>query len=172
MNVVDLLKNDHRKVERLFERYRSASTGTKRTILDEITRELTKHTYAEETVLYPVLRASISDGESLMDDAVTEHQEAKGLLVELEDADVGSLEADAKVATLRRAIEQHVRDEEGEIFPEMERLLDRARLEGLGLEIENAKQAAPDRPPESAVQDSPGTSVAGVVSAATDRLVK
>jgi hypothetical protein len=74
--------------------------------------------------------------------------------------------------TLRMAIEHHVRDEEGEIFPEMERSLDGARLETLGLEIENAKQSAPERPPESSAEASPGTSLTGTVSAATDRLTK
>jgi hemerythrin superfamily protein len=172
VNAVNLLKDDHRNVEGLFERYRSAADDAKRAILEEITRELTKHTHAEETVLYPLLRISIPEGESLMDEAVAEHKEAKGLLAELENAQVGSLEVDAKVSTLRRAVDHHVREEEGEIFPKMERCLGVDRLESLGLEIDNAKRSAPDRPSASAAKDSPGTSVAGIVTAATDRLLK
>ena len=165
-----LLKRDHRNVEALFDEYRFAAPDSKRTILENITRELTKHMLAEEGVLYPVLRTFVPDGETLMKDAVEEHKEAKGLLAELENAEGGSFEMDSKVATLRRAIDHHVREEEGEIFPKMEQMLGATRLEELGAEIESAKQFAPNRPPASASEDSPGTSIAGMATAAVDRL--
>ena len=95
-----LLKRDHRNVEALFDEYRFAAPDSKRTILENITRELTKHMLAEEGVLYPVLRTFVPDGETLMKDAVEEHKEAKGLLAELENAEAGSFEMDSKVATL------------------------------------------------------------------------
>ena len=124
MNAVTLLKSDHRKLEGLFDRYRSASSGkSKSGIVLEITRELSMHMDAEERELYPVLRTSISDGERLVNDAVMEHKEARGLLAELERADTGSFDMDAKVATLRRAVDHHVRDEEEEIFPKAEESL-------------------------------------------------
>src|SRR5262245_4139408 len=82
MNALTLLKRDHRNVESLFERYRSASTG-KSEILRHITQELSMHMDAEERELYPVLRMSISDGDDLMKDAVKEHEEARGLLADL-----------------------------------------------------------------------------------------
>jgi len=43
-----LLKRDHRNVEALFDEYRFAAPDSKRTILENITRELTKHMLAEE----------------------------------------------------------------------------------------------------------------------------
>src|SRR5438270_152508 len=60
MNAVTLLKSDHRKLEALFDRYRSASTGKSGIVL-EITRQLSMHMDAEEREVYPVLRKSISD---------------------------------------------------------------------------------------------------------------
>jgi hypothetical protein len=123
-------------------------------------------------VLYLVLRASILDGDQLMEDAQQEHREAKGLLAELEDMEVGSLATDSKVATLRRAIDHHVQEEEGEVFPMMESSLNKSRLEDLGVELEKAERSAAVRPPTSAAQDSPGSSIAGTVTAAADRLRK
>ena len=105
-----------------------------------------------------------------MKDAVGEHKEAKGLLAELENAQGGSFDMDAKVATLRRAIDHHVREEEGEIFPKMERSLSAERLEELGVQIESAKLSAPNSPPASASEDSPGASIVGMATAAIDRL--
>ena len=170
MNAITLLKNDHRKVERLFERYRTTTADGKAAILRELTYELSRHMAAEEKELYPVLRKTLPDGRSLMDDAVNEHQEAKGLLVELERSDRGSFDMDAKVATLRQAIEHHVKDEEEEIFPKMAEMLAVKRVEELGTRIARAKQAAPDRPSASAARRSPGTSLRGLASAATDRV--
>jgi hemerythrin superfamily protein len=138
MNAASLLKRDHRNVEALFDEYRSAPPDSKRTILENITRELTKHMLAEEGVLYPVLRTFVPDGEILMEDAVEEHKEAKGLLAELENAVAGSFEMDSKVATLRRAIDHHVRQEEGVIFPRMEQMLGATPLEELGAQVESA----------------------------------
>ena len=132
MNVITLLTNDHRTVEALLERYRSATNEAKRPLLDEITRELTKHMDAEESVLYPLLRTSIPRGEELMAEAVEEHKKAKGLLAELQSTEAGSFDMDSRVATLRGAIQHHVREEEGTIFPEMQKSLEDALLEELG----------------------------------------
>jgi hemerythrin superfamily protein len=169
MDAITLLKNDHRKVEALFERYRSAPRE-KRAVLAEITRALSAHMDAEEKELYPVLRTSIDDGPRLMNDAVSEHQEARALLADLAQASDGSFDMDAKVATLRRAIEHHVSDEEEEIFPKTRQTLPATRLAAIGARIEAAKRSARRSPPPSAARRSPGASLGGMVSAAADRV--
>jgi hemerythrin superfamily protein len=169
MDALTLLKSDHRKVERLFARYRSAN-GSKAGIVRQITEELTAHMDAEERELYPILRTSIEDGQSLMEDAVKEHAEARGLLAELSRGEEGSFDVDARVATLRRAIEHHVSDEEQDIFPKTREALGKTRLAEIGSRIALAKKAAPKSPPASAARRSPGASVVGVMAAATDRV--
>jgi hemerythrin superfamily protein len=169
MNAIRLLENDHRKVEGLFDRYRTASDG-KRQIVEDITRELSIHMAAEEKEFYPVIRTAIPDGKSLVQDAVKEHQEAKGLLAELAKLDLGTFDMDAKVATLRKAIEHHVKDEEEEIFPKVAKALGTKRVDELGSRIERAKKSAPTRPEPGAAAHSPGTSLTGTASAAADRL--
>jgi hemerythrin superfamily protein len=169
MNAIRLLEKDHRKVESLFDRYRTASDG-KREIVGDITRELSIHMVAEEKEFYPIIRKAIPEGESLVEEAVKEHQEAKGLLAELAKLDLGTFDMDAKVATLRRAIEHHVKDEEEEIFPKVAKALGTKRVDELGSRIERAKKTAPTRPERAAAAHSPGTSLTGTASAAADRL--
>jgi len=168
MDAITLLKSDHRKVERMLQRYRSAN-GNKAAIVRQITAELTAHMDAEERELYPVLRTALEDGPSLMEDAVKEHGEARGLLAELARGQEGSFDMDAKVATLRRAIEHHVKDEEQEIFPKMRQTLPKSRVQEIGARIARAKATAPKQPSPREAQKSPGSSVGGIVSAATDR---
>jgi hemerythrin superfamily protein len=171
MNAITLLKKDHRKVERLFEQYRSTPNG-KRGLIEQITAALSAHMDAEEGQLYPVLRSSIPDGERLMEDAEREHREARGLLAEVQNAEPTSFDTDAKMATLRRAVDHHVQEEEGEIFPRMEQSLGKARIEQIGAAIGKAKGSAPRRAPVSAAKNSPGSSVTGVLAAATDRVAR
>jgi hemerythrin superfamily protein len=168
MNATTLLKRDHRKVKQLFDLYRSATDG-KRELIERITADLSTHMAAEEKQLYPVLRTSIPDGQRLVAKSETEHREAKGLLAELQNAEA-SFDTDAKMATLRRAVDYHVQEEEEEIFPQIKQSLGRARIEQLGTELSRAKRAAPRRAPASAAKNSPGSSVTGVLTAATDRV--
>jgi hemerythrin superfamily protein len=169
MDALTLLKSDHRKVERLLARYHSAN-GNKGDIVREITSELTAHMDAEERELYPLLRGSIEDGQSLMDDAVKEHAEARGLLADLRRGEEGSFDMDAKVATLRRAVEHHVSDEEDDVFPKARQALGKTRLVEIGSRLARAKEAAPTAPPASAARNSPGSSVVGMIAAATNRV--
>ena len=90
------------------------------------------------------------------EDAVKEHQEAKGLLAELAKLDLGTFDMDAKVATLRKAIEHHIKDEEEEIFPKVAKALGTKRVDELGSRIERAKKSAPTRPDPAAAAHSPG----------------
>jgi hemerythrin superfamily protein len=171
MNVITLLTKDHRKVESLFERYRSLSTPqAKQRVLDQVSRELSVHMAAEERELYPLLRRSISDGSSRMEEAEKEHSEAKASIADLMTAEPGTFDMDAKVATLMKAIQHHVSEEEGEIFPKMKESFDRARLAELGRKIVKAKSSAPELPPRSAARRASGPSIRGMAAAATDRI--
>ena len=51
----------------------------------------------------------------------------------------GSFDMDAKMATLRRAIDHHVSDEENEIFPKARQALGKTRLAEIGLRLARAK---------------------------------
>ncbi|MGH7804284.1 MAG: hemerythrin domain-containing protein [Candidatus Binatia bacterium] len=173
MNVISLLKTDHRKVERLFERYgKTSDVARKRKILDELTRELSVHMVAEERVLYPVVRTSIEDGPALAKEAVEEHDSAKALLAELADRAPDTFDADAKVATLRQAVDHHVKEEEREIFPEMAKVLGAQRLSQIGAQLERDKKSAPVRPSKATAAKSPGASILGMAEAATQRVTR
>jgi hypothetical protein len=58
-------------------------------------------------------------------------------------------------STLRKAIAYHVKEEEGSIFPEMQKSPDAALLERLSGQIEDARSVL-ETPPRSAERDSPG----------------
>ena len=118
-DAIALLKEDHRKVEKLFKDFESAKgEGRKEKLARQIALELTIHTMIEEEIFYPACDGKID--EDLLKEAYVEHDAAKLLMAEIE---AGSGESDdffdAKVQVLGEEIDHHVKEEEDELFPEV-----------------------------------------------------
>jgi iron-sulfur cluster repair protein YtfE (RIC family) len=131
----DILSEEHRAVERLFETYRHDPEDS---IAHEICAQLGVHTRIEEAALYPALRRYVDGGDDLADVAEQEHAAAKSIIARIYDSppeDLFDL-----MAELRREVEHHVESEESELFPEMRESGIDADL--LGAEIERARPAA------------------------------
>lgn len=106
-----LLSEDHRKVEDLFEKFEKAKgLDQKQKIVHEICTELNIHTRIEEEIFYPALQGKIEEDD--LAEAYVEHDSAKLLVNELEEADPDEDFYDAKVLVLKEQIEHHVKEEE------------------------------------------------------------
>ncbi len=122
-DVIKLLKEDHKKVKELFENFKELvdkkSTNVKKEkIVQKICSELTLHTLAEESLVYPTVREVIRN-EDLMDEADVEHAGAKILIKELQTMSPQESHYDAKVTVLKQYIEHHVKEEEKKMFPKL-----------------------------------------------------
>ncbi|HEX3098471.1 MAG TPA: hemerythrin domain-containing protein [Usitatibacter sp.] len=119
---LELLTNDHRKVEALFGRYEEEKESGSRSrgdLAQRICKELTAHARLEEEIFYPWLRENLDTGSrDLVEEALVEHASAKDLIAQVEGADVDET-FDAKVKVLGEYIRHHVQEEENEIFPEV-----------------------------------------------------
>ena len=139
MDALELLKQDHQKIKRLFKAVKEATDFNKRRqLFDQIETELEMHAHLEETVFYP----AIEEYEQLKDivaEALQEHQEAKTLLQEIEELGSEREEFDSNFEELMESVEHHVEEEEDEMFPKVRRHLDSSKLEQLGKELESLK---------------------------------
>jgi hemerythrin superfamily protein len=118
-DAIALLKEDHRKVEKLFKDFEGAKgEGRKEKLARQICMELTVHTKIEEEIFYPACEGKVD--EDLLKEAYVEHDGAKVLVAEIE---AGNGESDdyfdAKVQVLSEEIDHHVEEEEKELFPEV-----------------------------------------------------
>ena len=142
MDAVTLLKDDHRRVEKLFESYEKArDRRRKQTLAQQICMELTIHTIIEEEIFYPACKGKIED-EDILEESYVEHDGAKVLLAELSDSDADEPFFDAKVSVLSEMIKHHVREEE----KRSEGLFAEAKAAGLDFEelgqrLQQRKQA-------------------------------
>lgn len=122
-DVINLLKEDHKKVKSLFTEYeelheKKGSNDKKAKIVQQICTELTLHALTEEAIVYPVVRKAIHD-EDLMDEADIEHAGAKVLIAELQAMNPDESHYHAKVTVLKEYIEHHVKEEEKNMFPQL-----------------------------------------------------
>lgn len=137
-NVTELLKQDHRHVEALFSEFESTGDST---IAEQICEELDLHTRVEEEAVYPPLRSEVQGGPGMAEHAEKEHAEARqiiGRIRQTKDAE----HLNELVRELKSAVEEHVNEEEDEVFPKMESEMGAARLEEIGAAVEELKAAS------------------------------
>lgn len=121
-DAVQLLTADHREVKALFQEYQKlvdheADDDEKQELAQHICMLLTVHATVEEELVYPVAESAIKEPE-LVDEANVEHASAKELIAQIESTDPADQYYDARVKVLGEYIDHHVKEEEGELFPQ------------------------------------------------------
>jgi hemerythrin-like domain-containing protein len=149
-NAIDLLREDHEKVKKAFKQFenmdRSNAEGC-RELVERVCAELRVHTTLEEEIFYPAVREAIDD-EDIMNEAAVEHETAKMLIEQLENMEPDDPNYFATFTVLGEYVMHHVKEEEGEMFPQAKKAKDldlealgeqmKARGEELGAEMEQA----------------------------------
>jgi len=136
-DAIELLTADHEDVKLLFADYEDlvsdgASAEERAQLAKEICHALIAHTTAEEEIFYPAAREAIELPE-LLDQAQAEHSSAKALIAQIQRMDPSDAQFDDIVMQLQEAIDHHVQEEEGELFPRVEE--SELDLEALGEQI-------------------------------------
>jgi hemerythrin-like domain-containing protein len=138
-DAVELIRSDHRTVEKLFKEFEQAGDRaykTKRDLVEQITQELEVHATVEEETFYPAVQAKArKDGKELIDEAVEEHHLVRVTLGELAGLTPQDDAFDAKVQVLIENVRHHVEEEESEMLPQAEKLLGQEELARLGDEM-------------------------------------
>ena len=135
MNALDLLKQQHDEVDELIADIEETDDGEmKAQLFEELADKLAAHSKIEEEIFYPAVMDKQTE-EKLLESA-EEHLAIKRVLADLLDLDVEDEHFDAKLSVMKEQIEHHAREEEeGELFPKVEKLLSADELEGLGNEM-------------------------------------
>jgi hemerythrin superfamily protein len=114
----EALKAEHAATLKLFDALQATTekNTTKRSmLLMQLKHALSKHALQEENAIYPALRDAGQKGEA--DHLNHDHGYVKQYLYDLENMPKESPAFLTKVAEFRSAIEEHVREEENQIFP-------------------------------------------------------
>jgi hemerythrin superfamily protein len=174
-DVIEILTHDHDEVEQMFtelEGLRGATDASslerRKDLVDQATIELVRHSVAEEAEVYPRVKDRVSAAEA--ERAKREHAEAEETMKRMESLDADDPAFDQQLASLMREVREHVREEEGEMFPQMRSIFSADELLEMGAKVERVKKMAPTRPHPSAPDQPPGDKVMGPVTGLFDRL--
>src|ERR1043166_3832756 len=180
MDAITLLRKDHELVEQLFKQFEKLTERaqkSKKALVQKMIRELAVHSAIEEMLFYPAVRmaalkADTRAGEKLADtvlESLEEHHIVKWVLSELDGMRPDDERFEAKVKVLTENVRHHIEEEQEEMFPKVQKLMDPAMLDELGQRMAKAKKLAPTRPHPRAPDTPPGNLVAGPMAAVMDK---
>jgi iron-sulfur cluster repair protein YtfE (RIC family) len=137
-----LLAADHLRVAELFDEFETAlEEESEEEILDlaqEICEELEMHTELEEEIFYPAL-AEHAELAALVQQAQREHDEMTETMESIRDAGSNRSQLEALMLRLQEDVDEHVREEENVLFPQVEESLE-DELDELGERLARRRQ--------------------------------
>ena len=148
-DAIVMLKADHKEIRRLFREFQAAGdrAGKKKAkLVGQIIELLTVHTYIENEVMYPEVRALLPALEDDVLESYEEHHVADVLCMELAGMAPDAERFDAKTTVLIESVSHHIEEEEQDWFPKVRAGLGRKQLQDIGAKLEQARQKAPTTP--------------------------
>jgi hemerythrin superfamily protein len=162
-------RRDHVELDRLLHELDGATGAAQEEVLQRIDRLVFSHAFAEETVLWPVLRRVLPDGEELTLRVEEEHQEVNELVTALERDGRDDPRRPQRLARLAEVLREDVRDEEDVLLPRLQDQVDAAELRRLGWQWEIVRRIAPTRPHPTVARRPPGNALSALPLSVLDR---
>lgn len=136
MSAIDLLKQQHREVDDLFQRIKSSTGDERIPLLGKVAEALTIHAALEEQYFYPFARQQGVDG--LIDESFQDHAEVKRLLSELLQVKQTDPRLDELCGRLERMVTEHVSQEESALLPKVEAVARQEELVSMRNDMQQA----------------------------------
>jgi hypothetical protein len=170
VSVLTRQKRDHVKLNRLLDELQATEPVAQDRVLRRIYRLVFPHAFAEESVLWPVIRRVLPEGEQLTLQVEQEHQEVNELVTQLEQMPLDAPERPATLARLVEVLNEDVRDEEDQLLPRLQEAVDVTELRRLGVAWEALRRTAPTRAHPVVARRPPGNVVAALPLSVLDRM--
>jgi hypothetical protein len=163
-------KRDHVRLDGLLHRLAAVVPGEEAPVLLDIYRLVFPHAFAEETILWPVARRLLPDGDAFTLRVEKEHQQINELVTRLEALAPGSFEHRQVLDRVVELLREDLRDEEDALLPRLQAKLTPAKLRLLGLAWEAVRWIAPTRAHPIVARRPPGNVLSALPLALLDRL--
>jgi len=136
----DLLKKDHESVMDIFDQIdEEESTESLRGLFSQLQDELDEHMQLEEQFFYPALKENDDSREKILE-SYEQHQVVKTVLSQMQGVSPDDERWVAKIKVLSELVNQHMGEEEKEVFKMAKRLIEKEKLREIVGEIEKAKR--------------------------------
>ncbi|WP_176736342.1 hemerythrin domain-containing protein [Oligoflexus tunisiensis] len=138
IDAIELLQDQHREVEDLFDELENTGSRALKTrlqLVQKLAIAIEAHSQIEEKIFYPAGREVDED---MTLEAYEEHSVVRHLIEKLKQTEADDEHFMARVTVLKEMIEHHVEEEEGEYFPKLSKKFGKKRLATLGVEMQEA----------------------------------
>ncbi|MEG4391735.1 hemerythrin domain-containing protein [Microcoleus sp. BROC3] len=136
MNITEIITMDHRKADTLFMEIEKTDDPKKlQEFFGQLYKDLSVHAEAEEQIVYPAIRSYYSNTQELYD----EQAEMKQMLAKIKAMNPSSSDFKAQIKLLKTAVQDHVKEEENDMFPQIRRNLSEAQMEQMATQFKAAK---------------------------------
>ncbi len=137
LKIQEALSLDHRKVEILFKQIEDSEDPAKiREFFAQLDRDLSIHAEAEEQTVYPAVRTYYAKTQELYN----EQSEAKLMLKNLQALNPATVEFKVHLRNLKDAVQAHVQQEEGQMFPTIKDNFTEAEQKQLATQFNSVKE--------------------------------
>jgi hemerythrin-like domain-containing protein len=143
--IYDVLKKDHEEVKDLLrDLVELDAKADPSSLVEKIRSALVPHSRAEEAVFYNKLRDREPASAKVLH-SFREHLEAEGFLRALQVKARFGGDWKSTARDLRNAVEHHIREEEGEVFPLARKVVPEEEAERMAESFRKAKEGAKDQ---------------------------
>ena len=143
-DAIALLKTDHATIKKMFEKEEKLTKRDgqkKHDIFNQIKAALEVHATIEEEIFYPAVKKARSENvKDEVREAYEEHKQIKSLLAQISSITSADETYDMKIKVLKEDVEHHIKEEEGEMFPDAKKFLGEHQLIELGAKLESRKE--------------------------------
>jgi hypothetical protein len=169
-SVLSRQRRDHVRLHQLLEELQSCDPYKSGPLLICLYRLVFPHAFAEEAVLWPVIRRLLPDGNALTLQVEREHQRINELVTRLEATPPGSEEWRAVLDGVIPLLLQDIRDEEDALLPRLQQVLSPRQLRLLGAQWELVRAIAPTRCHPIVSRRPPGNVLSALPLSLIDRV--
>ncbi|MBC7940968.1 MAG: hemerythrin domain-containing protein [Chitinophagaceae bacterium] len=150
--VLGQLKEDHKRVKKAYAQFKKLDVDSDaeacQALVTQVLDELTVHAALEEEILYPAAREALSETD-IVDEAEVEHESVHTFIEQLRRMTPADEKYAARFIVLCEYVTHHVKEEEGEMFPQLER----AKLDWESISTEMSERRSEMIPIEASDQD-------------------
>jgi len=140
-SAIELLKTQHEEVKTLFKRIEKASTRAAKTkLFDELAANLAAHDAIEREIFYPACEKGMGMTD-LLGEALVEHGVVEFSLYQADQARKDK-DFSFKCQVLSEIVEHHVKEEEEDFFPKVQKALGKEKLLALGAQMQQRFEQA------------------------------
>lgn len=170
LSVLSRQKRDHVELDGLLHQLTATPPAEQGGVLLRLYRLVFPHAFAEEAVLWPVIRRVLPNGHDLTLQVEREHQAINELVTRLEVLDPDAPERAPVVERLIALLREDVRDEEDVLLPRLQAELSTFQLRLLGIAWEGVRRIAPTRAHPIVARRPPGNVLATLPLTIVDHL--